>query len=1715
MLNDDQPQKAFSLWQGYCYAEDIELTDHDQLRLYQLLCGRFSVVDYEHLHIANIQSIRCSDERRIIFSNLIIDNKLYLKVERILAHHEYERYFRHVNAQQALTLKTAQPLNITTASDILAVEVPQKNKPVIIPVDQSLSLAHYNQSVLSLNQQQMNAGKPINLPCLIEGAAGAGKTLTMLLLLNRLIEQLVETETLLDKDILVISPKPSLNAILQAQWFSDANPLSKTQAGRRVIFLSEDEFYQRYSPMAADGKNCLSTDTFVDIIRSALANTPLKFTKNLDNYSLLHEFQIMATCHDLEEYLNLGERESYLASGDARNERNALWQGLTDISNAMEAKNDYSPYITTWQPQVTFYAVLHDEAQTGYLPTKFILRQMAENVRYLLCAHSAQSTDKKLSVRSTLIKKLGVNDQPLNTHLLSTSYRNPKLVTQFNEFINQMRRAVSGGALDKSEAEQQLSPECYSAHRGTLTFIPSNHLAAHLKKTPANDIQTIVITRPEFIDDAIQRFGTGYVGTSANFGGQERKRVYLYRLTECQLANQANALLENFNPIQKDNIHLPKANKANPEFNILFAELYTGSSRTEEELYIVEREDHKRRFLLKHLKDKIKKLNEDHPQADLKHDTQKTVAVTPPPKQVTTAQEWLQLIDKFLVDNDIETAKRIWCVNLQRNAHDFEKRIARTTVETQNPEPSKTPNQAAKPAKQTHSLNTLNKQTSKTFYDLLDSPNSPSVKLLTIEKNGVIVLHEMFLQDKIKFRDYFNSKPQRLLQLSAEDWTRCATRSMVRNHSNPICLLALVLDELCEKTIPDFMIKVFSQNGYQLFNKLSFDDFCGKPYATERFPEGKSLIQLLLASDNAVKTDRPLNLACFYLSKHSNDYFFKKQNRIWFYDHFNLGNKKNARIAAIASISPENFMVNFIEKTFSDPACHAALGRVFGNGLKYYEYLLIIDDFSQKLFETFKEMYERLNTLSDKEKRIMHNIKELFTKQLSFTHMANAHGVCAPFLFHILNRAPLRSLLALMHHLIGHDLITLRDKKEMVTVSLLSQNHPVKAHLPAVAPITINSLRLLATIETIPLFLDLLLNLRGVLAACLKENNFLFETEVVVQSTSISLLYLFHREVIVSPKNMTGFQHLVEANNYLLLTHAPKDFILTIADYMPQRRYGHLLFENKNFNFIDHYYPAVKQRMSECEFSEVLFAFLFETKKMTNFGYITTFTALARNRVNHEHLLKIIAFIQPYQPVAKAIARCLNQPLETQHLSTDCQYYLWNGLATLLSDESRRDFIIELFKLVPEILTLIKSESWSHPDHPDILLSTLVHYKSGFLYINTLQETHPNLVARALKATKIPPSPAEQLPSLDTEAIMRTGEGLEVVADYIEKDPIGYFFTREEMRFEFLLSSVIDAHTPMMLTLAFQSPRLFRSMTHFIPFIYSEIPVELWLPINLHYYPFTIMTNSVSTPEGQSQFFAYLMTNHYQLLNRPTLSELMRVSMRRNIRDDYAAIYSPFEYLVAHLSTTQNNEFADVIIDLLSLSFNNDTFMLYLKNQNYASTEHIGKNNLYFFCSNANFMRAIIKFLATASDKLKSDFADALCHVSEHYDKHNKAKQPWSALSVLVNDTDYGISCLYSILLAYPGLIAKIPITAWSSPLTTKDNQLLIRLKKNIVVPEIYDLIINASEALKALDVNVLRYIALENTIKALPSQAGYFSNPTQLITPMEPNPCQLAKKPA
>lgn len=662
-------------WHGFCSRVDLEAHDKEQLN--KLLHGERSNLGFEKLKGCNIYSIRSNQARRILFTPFHHQGQCLALVLEILPTHDYENAnCLKPGVIEAFLEKNSTGLSRNIENGKIDVVTRQFEDPFTKDPESSIEfqeLDRYHGQFITLSQEQRDFKASKQMPLILCGPAGSGKTSTAISLLIDIVEEYHQQNTAPERPIAYISDKPHLIREVMQAWRSADNPISQTAAGQNIVFMTSQTLLENYTP--ARNLEAVSLEATHQMIRQAIlkANHGKKDHPllSLSDTQRLHEAGILMLCQHLEDYQSLGELDSNL-NGALAHSRETNWKIIHEINRCLLAENRYIPSLFRCKPETHFSTTIYDEGQVGSPLTKRLAMEMTEAHRIVICVDALQTSDKSRPDVSLLIKKLGAQQQPVNVFHLNKCFRTPKIITEFANKILHMRRYLNGGLADKTELAQLESIHSSTSKPGALEWLDEKQVTPLLNANQFSNVNTAIVTHEALINQAQQHFNTGLVFTPDQIGGLEFDTVVLYRLTESKPALAVSQGLIDYHAEMKSPENLPKRNKGEMEHTRYMAELYTASTRAKRKLMLIERAcekgragDNKRRHLLNHLKSFVASLNQVNPVCNENNQ--------PSPMQSTNHQDqWLTMIDRLIESNNLAQAKMVWKINLNRNELSFE-----------------------------------------------------------------------------------------------------------------------------------------------------------------------------------------------------------------------------------------------------------------------------------------------------------------------------------------------------------------------------------------------------------------------------------------------------------------------------------------------------------------------------------------------------------------------------------------------------------------------------------------------------------------------------------------------------------------------------------------------------------------------------------------------------------------------------------------------------------------------------------------------------------------------------------------------------------------------------------------------------------------------------------------------------------------------------------
>lgn len=663
---------AVHFWHGFCSRVDLTDTDLEHLR--RLLQGEHASLRLEKLKNADIYSIRITDERRILFTTIKKNDAPIVLVLEVLPTHDYKNAYCLKPGVLKNLVAHADGADEFTAIDTLAGlpdQLDDTADPELIPCD------YYHGHFIVLNDEQTQAKTTVNMPFILSGVAGSGKTSTVLSLLIDVVESYHQQGIVPEQPILFVSEKSHLIEERRHEW--QLHPLSLTPAGQHVVFKTDAQVCDDHYPDELKSWRRLSHQETEERYLKILSSQGQGVYPCQDQpLELFHEFEIAASCQDKNEYLNLGEHESHLKKAD----RDFFWQCAQKLTQSLEIDQCYSPRLLRIKPCVSFDTVFADEAQAGSRVFKMNLRNMARDARFVACVDSLQTTDKPISDVPFLVKKLGVNGKPAQLHHLGVSFRNPLRVIHVANTLAHMRRYSNGGKADKSEQTHLNPAEQNAVLTGQVEYLTTPQIQTLQARVNTSHLGFAVVTTEANIEKAKTVFKTGQVFTATEIGGLEFDEICVYEMSTHAYASLANTALINYSPSAKDHIHLPKSTEQHSKLLLYFNWLYTAVTRTRCSLYWVETQTKQCRHLKAHLKEAITNANQHVLDA-----TTSTPSSVPAQTKTIDIEGFEKRIIELVKLNLTQQAKSIWEINLNRHPRDFSAFIT----------PHLTPNENTKP----------------------------------------------------------------------------------------------------------------------------------------------------------------------------------------------------------------------------------------------------------------------------------------------------------------------------------------------------------------------------------------------------------------------------------------------------------------------------------------------------------------------------------------------------------------------------------------------------------------------------------------------------------------------------------------------------------------------------------------------------------------------------------------------------------------------------------------------------------------------------------------------------------------------------------------------------------------------------------------------------------------------------------------------------------
>lgn len=530
-------------WAGATGTEDL-LTEHsDAIRC--LVTGEYDKNDLEKLRANSshpIYSFRLNQRARLLFTT----HHGCLHVLEFLPSHDYQksrflktgvlnRYLER-NAGEKMPVHFSE---LTAEEPTLVFDDSDKKNRLV-------SLNYYNQQFIQLSEEQAGIVQKARLPIILNGQAGAGKTLLATWLMARACE---------GSRVLYVTKEAYLAKKIESNYAG----MSQDDA-HVAEFKTYDELIAAY----CGGKELITRDFFNAWFMD------LKATDTLSAKQYYQEFRICSG-FSKADYLRLGERQSTIPP-EQRERMHDMYQRYL---RHLDAHEKIDPAFSTIEIDAGYDMIVVDEAQNFSLQQLLLLERLATHHAIVYCMDPNQNMMDATPMR-VLLKQLlrEVNITSIN---LEKTYRYTERVGQALNNMLELKHRIIGGKIDKDEASAMSLAGGMPA--GEFFLITPDKLNKHTW-IDARLGHLAVVTTAALLDEAKRVFRTPLVFTPAQIQGQEFHTVVIYQLLSDAAkmkVMEKHASMHRAKPGELDYTHAP-----------YLGEYYTACSRAINTLVIIE-----------------------------------------------------------------------------------------------------------------------------------------------------------------------------------------------------------------------------------------------------------------------------------------------------------------------------------------------------------------------------------------------------------------------------------------------------------------------------------------------------------------------------------------------------------------------------------------------------------------------------------------------------------------------------------------------------------------------------------------------------------------------------------------------------------------------------------------------------------------------------------------------------------------------------------------------------------------------------------------------------------------------------------------------------------------------------------------------------------------------------------------------------------------------
>lgn len=556
-----------------------------------------------------IYSIKSNRADRLFFTEGIVDGKRALILMEVLKFHNLRKA---KSFQVGFVQRSKRKAEATRIEDELIFIDPDDEEANALQLliegindDTPKPVVQYIDNFLVLNDVQ-NESLKMRTPLLLNGGPGGGKSLVGKECLLRY------SNAFKDKRFLYLTSEAplaeSMKKILATDGIDEDRVkcstyqqeiLDNTDCKRLIEAVERLDWLNKYIKILTNLESSRAS--------SSKGATLPSLPKNAD--ILLKEFYIISGCSTFAEYESIGQKNSQFS----KEEKSLIWSCYVSYQSYLKKEGYTDVLFSSLKWNTKYYGVFSDESQ-DLIPNQLNqVLSLADNKNIIFSSDTTQTTTDQKSVDSFLLKLVDNNQISLDVN-----HRNPPMVQAFDNIILSLGYNLAGGARDKRVPLPKRLQKDLSQMPVSVFWI-SEADALTLDSVGEKSVDLVVVTLPQFLNEAKAKYKSQLVVTIAQIKGHQAKYILMYKVFDALnfgtiLNDDAKEHAINLT-IDDETTHLSKRKELPQYYYNYIANLHVAISRALEYLYVYEdaKSIHRIKYLLDLINSQIKLLENTKP----------------------------------------------------------------------------------------------------------------------------------------------------------------------------------------------------------------------------------------------------------------------------------------------------------------------------------------------------------------------------------------------------------------------------------------------------------------------------------------------------------------------------------------------------------------------------------------------------------------------------------------------------------------------------------------------------------------------------------------------------------------------------------------------------------------------------------------------------------------------------------------------------------------------------------------------------------------------------------------------------------------------------------------------------------------------------------------------------------------------------------------------